>query len=201
MATVAFATPALEKRANTILGIITFTASECTGTEAAGSTQYFTTDGPCKNVPPIPNETLVPFLSFGTGFMQPAGFKCELQVFAEENCAGQHEGFSNPNIKCQNVGIGITSQAIAGTLPMPKVGAKSIKLTCTPAWSRGTSRRILFCIALIISCLFGPIAKEENMKVKEEGLFTIRLCVNVDRTDESYGNQAGHIISIAIFYY
>lgn len=133
MAAVALATPLLDSRATPVLGIITFTATECTGTEVAGSDQYFVTDGNCTNVPPIPKMPSIPFSSFGTGFMQPAGQTCELQVFADAKCGGQHEGFSNPNLKCQNVGIELASQGVAGTLPAPKVGAKSVKLTCQKA--------------------------------------------------------------------
>lgn len=134
MATVAFATPLLKARGTAVLGIITFTLAECTGTEAAGSTQYFINDGPCKNVPPVPSTPLVPFLAFGTGFFPPKGQTCELQVFADVDCAGQHEGFTNPNIKCQNVGVALASQGVAGAAPSPKVGARSIKLTCVLTW-------------------------------------------------------------------
>lgn len=135
LAAVAFATPLLEARAsNAILGIITYAPLECTSTEIVSSFQYFTTDGPCKNVPPIPSTPLVPFASFGTGFFPPAGYACELQIYADANCAGQHEGFSNPSIKCQNVGLELASQGILGTLPAPKVGAKSIRLTCVKTW-------------------------------------------------------------------
>ena len=131
LAAVASATPLLEARAaNAILGIITFTAPECTGTEASGSNAYFITDGPCTNVPPIPSTPLVPFTSFGTGFAQPAGYTCELQVFADANCTGQHEGFSSPSIDCQNVSVELASQGVAGTLPVPEVGSKNIRLTC-----------------------------------------------------------------------
>ena len=136
MAAVALTTPILEQRSNTVLVITTYTGPICTGSGAAGSSRYFTPDGPCLNVPPIPNEPLVPFTSFTAGYMPVAsGITCDLQVFANANCGGQHEGFTSDNIFCQNVGVELANEVATGgatgNLPLPKVGARSVRLECT----------------------------------------------------------------------
>ena len=78
----------------------------------------------------------MPFQSFGTGsaYVPPKGNVCELQVYSDAGCKGQHEGFPNLSNSCQEVGIEVASTTVGSVpVPIPKVGGKSFKFICGPA--------------------------------------------------------------------